>query len=198
MNIFSFFKFYYYVIKKSPKKYDIAMDSTKSTITFATPLVLMVLYLIATIPVSVITTSPTLSLLGALWIPLTAGNAIFVMHVADEGHDIQLAEQRKREEMERLQREIEWERQRQEKEYERMREERERLWREFIYRYPQQNQDRNMQNAMHLLGLEDGFTKKDVRAAYRKMSKIHHPDVGGLEENFKRLNKAYKYIMERL
>ena len=61
-----------------------------------------------------------------------------------------------------------------------------------------QSIDQNMVNAKKLLGLKDNFTQKDVKSAYRKLSKIHHPDIGGTEENFKRLNKAYNYVMERI
>lgn len=58
--------------------------------------------------------------------------------------------------------------------------------------------DRNMENAKKLLNLPDNFTAKDVKSAYRRLSKIHHPDVGGTEVNFKKLKTAYDYVMDRI
>jgi DnaJ domain len=41
------------------------------------------------------------------------------------------------------------------------------------------------------LGLAPDATLVQIRAAYKKLSKLHHPDVGGEERNFNRLNQAY-------
>ena len=35
-----------------------------------------------------------------------------------------------------------------------------------------------------------------IRAAYKKMAKVYHPDMGGDEEKFKKLNEAHKQMLE--
>lgn len=91
-----------------------------------------------------------------------------------------------REEMERLER------------MRKRRQEREEARRKAEYANQQNTVDQNIINAMKLLGLQKGFTVKDLKSAYRKLSKVHHPDAGGLEANFKKLNTAYNYLMERM
>ncbi|MBM7598238.1 ABC-type multidrug transport system fused ATPase/permease subunit [Virgibacillus halotolerans] len=218
MKIFSFFKFYYYVITNNSKQYSLAMNSQSFTIIAMTPVVLMTTSLILT----GILISLEVMLLNFLLIPLFVLNLFFVMTVGDEGHVLKWKKESERIQARRdeIERELERKRREQERierERERLRSRREldeefnRLWQEYMeakeqyqrdYQQGQRrshfNIDRNMKNAMHLLGLNEGFTKKDVKSGYRKMSKIHHPDVGGLEENFKRLNVAYQYIMDRI
>ena len=40
----------------------------------------------------------------------------------------------------------------------------------------------------------DGRTVK-IKSAYKRMAKVHHPDVGGNEETFKRLNDAHEQML---
>jgi hypothetical protein len=40
----------------------------------------------------------------------------------------------------------------------------------------------------------DGYLAK-IRSAYKKMAKLHHPDMGGDEERFKQLNEAHKQML---
>lgn len=172
------------------------MNTNSATITALTPVGFMIIYLILVgllLPKGYMAT-------GYIWIPIILINYIIVFKVGDKGYMLKREEEEKRYEMERLLREQRYreeERKRQE-EYRRERLKAQMAWEEFVRQYHEQQVDRNMINAMKLLELEEGFTKQDVKAAYRKMSKIHHPDVGGLEVNFKRLNKAYKYIMDRI
>lgn len=42
-----------------------------------------------------------------------------------------------------------------------------------------------------VLGVQQNATKNDLRNAFRALSKIHHPDAGGNENDFKRLRTAY-------
>jgi len=42
-----------------------------------------------------------------------------------------------------------------------------------------------------LLGVKSSANKADIRNAFRALSKVHHPDAGGNEEDFKRLRVAY-------
>ena len=47
------------------------------------------------------------------------------------------------------------------------------------------------QNWWEVMGLKPDATKADIRNAFRALSKFHHPDAGGNEEDFKRLRVAY-------
>ena len=42
-----------------------------------------------------------------------------------------------------------------------------------------------------VLGCKPDAKREDVRNAYKAMARVHHPDVGGNEEDFKRLRAAY-------
>jgi len=42
-----------------------------------------------------------------------------------------------------------------------------------------------------VLGVKQTATKDDIRNAFKALARIHHPDVGGSEEDFKRLRQAY-------
>jgi len=208
--MFSFFQFYYNVIKRSPKRFDIAMGHPSGFAVMITPLFFFLIYaILATIflPVKYL-------FFMYLFIPAMILNFVFVNKVSNKGYEIQRKEREKRWEAERMQRE--YEQRLRDEEIERMGEEmirrhmeeaRARAYRKQQYEQQrrQQYQQRqrastqnNLRNAMKLLGLSEGFTEKDVKRAYRRLSKVHHPDVGGLEANFIKLNKAYEYIMDRI
>lgn len=42
-----------------------------------------------------------------------------------------------------------------------------------------------------VMGIQPTATREDVRNAFRALSRIHHPDVGGNKEDFLRLRQAY-------
>jgi len=42
-----------------------------------------------------------------------------------------------------------------------------------------------------ILGIKPDASRADIRNAFRALSKIHHPDAGGNEDDFKRLRSAY-------
>jgi hypothetical protein len=46
------------------------------------------------------------------------------------------------------------------------------------------------EDALDILGLREGATEKDIRTAYRKMMKKHHPDNGGSAYLAARINEA--------
>lgn len=46
------------------------------------------------------------------------------------------------------------------------------------------------EDALDVLGLKEGASEKDIRAAYRKMMKKHHPDNGGSAYLAARINEA--------
>jgi len=50
--------------------------------------------------------------------------------------------------------------------------------------------------ALEVLGLEVGATEEQVKAAYRMLSKRVHPDAGGTDELFRRVNDAYETLTE--
>ncbi len=39
-------------------------------------------------------------------------------------------------------------------------------------------------------------TKSDIKKAFFKLAHIHHPDKGGDEKEFKRINSAYQFLMK--
>lgn len=47
-----------------------------------------------------------------------------------------------------------------------------------------------------VLGISKGSSDSDIKKAYRKQSKKHHPDVGGDEELFKEINEAYSVLSD--
>ncbi len=49
-------------------------------------------------------------------------------------------------------------------------------------------------DALEILGLEEGATKKEIRAAYRAMMKQHHPDNGGSQWFAARINEANQVL----
>jgi len=47
-----------------------------------------------------------------------------------------------------------------------------------------------------ILGLKRGASEGDIRKAYKKMSMKHHPDRGGNESQFKKVNEAYQTLSD--
>ena len=46
------------------------------------------------------------------------------------------------------------------------------------------------------LGVTKNASQDDIRKAYKKMSMQHHPDRGGNEEQFKKINEAYSTLKD--
>lgn len=46
-----------------------------------------------------------------------------------------------------------------------------------------------------VLGISPNSTKREIKAAYRKLVIIHHPDRGGKTEDFIKIQKAYEYLI---
>ena len=42
--------------------------------------------------------------------------------------------------------------------------------------------------------ISEGHITK-IKAAYKKMAKVHHPDMGGDAEKFKKLNEAHQQML---
>jgi DnaJ homolog subfamily A member 2 len=46
------------------------------------------------------------------------------------------------------------------------------------------------------LGIEKTATDKEIKKAYRALSRVHHPDKGGDEHKFKEINAAYEILSD--
>lgn len=53
-----------------------------------------------------------------------------------------------------------------------------------------------VEGALKLFKLDKNASKEEIKAAYRKLVKIHHPDRGGIQDNFIKLNNAYEVLKE--
>jgi len=53
-----------------------------------------------------------------------------------------------------------------------------------------------MKDFYEILGVEKTATKAQIKKAYRKLAKIHHPDKGGDEDVFKNISKAYEVLTD--
>jgi DnaJ-class molecular chaperone len=58
-----------------------------------------------------------------------------------------------------------------------------------------------IEEARKLLGLGEAATLKEIKSAYRRLAHRHHPDKrsgsdGAESETMKRLNRAYKLLMD--
>ena len=47
-----------------------------------------------------------------------------------------------------------------------------------------------------ILGVDRNASEQDIRKAYKKQSMQHHPDRGGNEEQFKKINEAYSTLKD--
>jgi len=47
-----------------------------------------------------------------------------------------------------------------------------------------------------ILGVKADAKREDVRNAFRALSLVHHPDRGGKDEDFKKINEAFREGMK--
>lgn len=47
-----------------------------------------------------------------------------------------------------------------------------------------------------ILGVTSDANQGDIKKAYRNLVKVHHPDVGGSEDNFKNISQAYETLSD--
>jgi len=52
------------------------------------------------------------------------------------------------------------------------------------------------ENLYTILGVTENATQEEIKKAYREKSKKLHPDVGGSEEDFKKVNEAYSVLSD--
>ena len=50
------------------------------------------------------------------------------------------------------------------------------------------------EQALAVLGLQVGATQEQIKQAFRRLVKRHHPDVGGSAHAFRRVNEAYQQL----
>lgn len=53
-----------------------------------------------------------------------------------------------------------------------------------------------MSNYYNILGVNNTATEDDIKKAYRKLAKEHHPDVGGDANKFKQILEAYEVLSD--
>ncbi len=59
--------------------------------------------------------------------------------------------------------------------------------------------DKSIDSILSVLGLEKlPNSEKEIKTAYRKQAKIHHPDIGGDPNKFRELQMAYESAMNLL
>lgn len=51
-----------------------------------------------------------------------------------------------------------------------------------------------LQSDYQMLELPDRATLQDVKSAYRRLSKVYHPDLGGTHDGFIQLKKSYEHV----
>lgn len=205
VDIFSFFKFYYYVVTNNKKRYEYAVENDLPIL--LTPMALMVIHMVLGFAIDIATGGVIGALTLMIYIPIVPLNLVIQHHHSGEYFRIQ---QRKRAEARRKQKEKE-----QQEQFNRFWKEameyakRERMKREQQQQqYERQRQQRQHQGgqtrgsklmeSLRVLGLDSTATKKEVRSRYRALSKKHHPDLGGNKDDFIRINKAYKYILDNI
>ena len=49
-------------------------------------------------------------------------------------------------------------------------------------------------NYYDVLGINKSASESDIKKAYRKQAKKHHPDRNGDEEKFKQITEAYEVL----
>ena len=47
-----------------------------------------------------------------------------------------------------------------------------------------------------ILGVDKGASADDIKKAFRRLARKHHPDTGGTEEKFKEINEAYEVLSD--
>lgn len=53
-----------------------------------------------------------------------------------------------------------------------------------------------MTDPYHILGVSPSSSLDEIKKAYRRLAKTHHPDSGGKEHRFKEISSAYNQILE--
>jgi hypothetical protein len=202
MDLFAFFKFYFYTITGNKKRTQLVTSMAMFPI-LVTPVVLFIIHMMTSFVVLFYNpSSMVLTYTMPIWIPVILFNMIYANLVRDKFW---------KDEREKLDREAQARREQlaKEREAERMYN----AWREHMRKQMDEEKKRkerrenihsnahkvnqNRVNALKLMGLNDNSSEKDIKLAYKRLAKVHHPDLGGKESNFIKLKKAYDYLMNK-
>jgi hypothetical protein len=203
MDLFAFFKFYFYAITGNDKRFKIVNDGNAMFPILITPVVLFIIHMMTSFVVLFYhPSSMVLTYTMPIWIPIILFNMIYANLVRDK---FWKDEREKREQEAQARREQMFKEREAERMYnawrEHMRkkldEERERKERkERIYTNVNKS-NQNYTNALRLMGLNGNPSEKEIKSAYKRLAKVHHPDLGGTQANFIKLQKAYDYLMNK-
>ncbi len=50
-------------------------------------------------------------------------------------------------------------------------------------------------DALRILGLKRGASQETIKQSYRRLVKLHHPDLGGSADKFRKISEAYQYLL---
>lgn len=209
MDLFTFFEFYYYAITRNKKRFKLVNEKNSMLTILLTPVLLFLIHMTASFVVLFHTDSVLLTYTLPIWAFIVVGNLAYANMVRDEfwkdkrkQRDAEIRKERKEKEAEEMYRQ--WQSYtRMKEESARMKEEsnrQERERRERMYKNANQNSytvDINRMNALRLMGLNGNPNVKDIKSAYKRLAKIHHPDLGGTQTNFIKLTRAYDYLMNK-
>lgn len=193
----NFFTFYYYLLRRSPKRFELVNSHPASFHIVVVPVILMVLHLIT----AMILLDMRFTYWLAIHILFVPGTLVCFIVVRNEAWEIERRIRKEKEEVLRArQRE---ERHRLKEESERLRkikeEERSERERDEKQRKRKEREKSYLEKDYRRLGLSVGSDLKTVKAKFRQLSKIYHPDMpNGNEEIFINLKKSYDKILERL
>ncbi|MEX3623759.1 J domain-containing protein [Viridibacillus arvi] len=168
---FSFFEFYYYVVKRSPKRYNLSNGHSMDYLTILmTPYILWILSMFLFLIVGFGWATVLFMVIGALCVL----NLMFTHSVYREAYEIQrrLNEERRENEYNEKRKKFQEERTRAE-----------------LHRIVGYNQ------LYALLGIKPTTDINVIKKAYRQKAKQHHPDKGGDELTFIGIKKAYDTIL---
>lgn len=194
----SFFEFYYYVITRSPKRYNIGrQDSLNHLVILMTPLVMMILSMIVFVPTANGLALASMIVSGIILVL----NLIFTSMVNIEAIN---TERKKNDERRRLEKEEELRRileefRRQQFEHEQVRRriEEEKRRAEQRKRESETNTEQGRLKQLYaVLGINPTTDINVVKKAYRQKAKQCHPDKGGNEQQFINVNRAYEIILK--
>jgi DnaJ-class molecular chaperone len=54
-----------------------------------------------------------------------------------------------------------------------------------------------LKNYYDILGISESASEEDIKQAYRKLAREHHPDKGGDKEHFQKIQEAYEVLSNR-
>ncbi|WP_162005566.1 J domain-containing protein [Dictyobacter vulcani] len=68
----------------------------------------------------------------------------------------------------------------------------------YSFHEPYRVSQANVDNALRFFGLDHSATQEDLKRQYRQLVKLYHPDTGGDEATFKKLQTAHTILKTHL